>query len=127
MLEKAAERKLYADLCHADIGEHLRVTDRRYDLVFAGDVFIYIGDLSPIFAGVARVLEPGGAFCFSAEMHDGPGDYTLRATLRYAHSEISIRRLAAEHGFAVEEIDSHPVREDQQQPIPGLLVYLTKR
>jgi predicted TPR repeat methyltransferase len=127
MLEKAAARKIYADLFHADIAEHLRATDRRYDLVVAGDVFIYVGDPAPIFAGVARVLEPGGAFCFSVELHDGPGDYTLRPTLRYAHSEASLRRLAAEHGFAVEEIDPHPVREDQQQPIPGLLVYLTKQ
>jgi predicted TPR repeat methyltransferase len=127
MLEKAAARKIYADLFHADIGEHLRATDRRYDLVVAGDVFIYVGDPAPIFAGVAGVIEPGGAFCFSVELHDGPGDYTLRPTLRYAHSEESLRRLAAEHGFTVEEIDRHPVREDQQQPIPGLLVYLTKR
>jgi predicted TPR repeat methyltransferase len=127
MLAKAAERKIYAELFHADAGEHLHTTARRYDLVVAGDVFIYVGELSPIFAGVARVLEPGGAFCFSAELHDGPGDHALRPSLRYAHSEGSIRRRAAEHGFAVDEIDYRPIREDQQQPIPGLLVYLTNR
>jgi len=126
MLEKAAARKVYADLFHADVGEHLRTTARRYDLVIAGDVFVYVGDLEAIFAGVARILDPRGALCFSVEKHDGPGDYVLRRTLRYAHAQAYIARLAAEHGFTVDEIATHPVREDQQQPIPGLLVYLAK-
>lgn len=127
MLEKASARNLYATLFHADAGEHLHATDRRYDLVVAADVFIYIGDLSSVFAGVQRLLEPGGAFCFTTEMNDGDGDYALRTTLRYAHSEAFIRRLAAGHGFTIEAIDKGPVREDQQQPIPGLFVFLTKQ
>jgi predicted TPR repeat methyltransferase len=127
MLDKAAARGIYAALIHADIGEHLHATPERYDLVVAGDVFIYIGDLSTIFSGAARVLEPGGVFCFSTEMNEADTDFTLRTTLRYAHSEAFVRRLAAENGFTVDEIDRRPVREDRRQPIPGLFVFLTKR
>jgi predicted TPR repeat methyltransferase len=125
MLEKAAKRGIYADLVHADIGEYLHATERTYDLVVAGDVFIYIGDLSSIFSGVARVIEPGGWFCFSSEKAEGDDDFALRPTLRYAQSERFIRRLAAENGFAVREIQHQPVREDRHQPIPGLFVYLS--
>jgi predicted TPR repeat methyltransferase len=72
------------------------------------------------------VIDPGGVFCFSTEEADGDVDFALRTTLRYAHSESFIRRLAAENGFAIERIDHRPVREDRHQPIPGLFVYLTK-
>ncbi|MEO7760284.1 MAG: tetratricopeptide repeat protein [Casimicrobiaceae bacterium] len=126
MLEKAAGRHVYAELVHADIGEHLHATGQRYDLVVAGDVFIYIGDLSAIFAGVVRVLDAGGAFCFSAELVDDNEDFVLRSTLRYAQSERFIRRLAREHGFAIDRIDRRPVREDRHQPIAGLFVFLTR-
>jgi predicted TPR repeat methyltransferase len=126
MLEKASKRGIYADLVHADIGEYLQRTERTYDLVVAGDVFIYIGDLSSIFAGVARVIEPGGWFCFSTEEAEGDDEFALRTTLRYAHSERFIRRMAAESGFAIREIQHRPVREDRQQPIPGLFVHLEK-
>jgi len=127
MLEKAKARGIYTDIVHADIGDYLHDTGKTYDLVVAGDVFIYIGDLTRIFAGVSRVLDSGGSFCFSTEMAQGDDEFALRDTLRYAHSERFIRRLADEHGFDIEKIDRRPVREDRHQPIPGLFVFLAKR
>jgi len=127
MLEKAKARGIYTDIVHADIGDYLHDTGKTWDLVVAGDVFIYIGDLTRIFAGVSRVLDSGGSFCFSTEMAQGDDEFALRDTLRYAHSERFIRRLADEHGFDIEKIDRRPVREDRHQPIPGLFVFLAKR
>ena len=95
MLVRAAELNLYRRLVQADVIEFLRSVETTYDLVVAGDVFIYIGDLAPIFEGVRRVIEPGGIFCFSTERADDVHQYELRASARFAQSERYVRRLAA--------------------------------
>ncbi len=67
MLDKARALGVYDDLVHADIGEYLRTTPQRYDLVVSADVYIYVGDLDAVFAGVRRVMVDGGVYCFTAE------------------------------------------------------------
>lgn len=127
MVAQARARGVYDQVEQADLTEFLAAATRRYDLVLAADVFIYVGVLDGVFAGVARVLEPGGVFCFSVEAAGGEADLALRPSLRYVHSERYLRRLAAEHGFEVQAVARHPIREDQQQPIPGLFAWLTRR
>lgn len=127
MLEKAQARGVYDELVAADVVEHLRLTGQRHDLVLSADVFTYIGDLAPVFEGVARVLEPGGLFCFSIELADDTLDFELKPRLTYAHSQRYVQGLAARHGFAVSQTFSQPYREDQSRSLPGLYVYLTRR
>jgi predicted TPR repeat methyltransferase len=127
MLDKARALGVYAQLDRADLVDHLRTTPHRHDLVLAADVFTYLGDLSDVFAGVARVLEPGGWFVFSVERADDGLDFELRGTLRYAHSARYLRTLAASGGFDVGEITEATLREDQRRPIAGLLVLLQRR
>jgi predicted TPR repeat methyltransferase len=110
----------------ADVAEHLQNTAQRHDLVLSADVFIYVGALESVFAGAARVLLPGGVFCFSVESTDDSHDYRLMPSQRYAHSERYLRKLAASHGFAVLKTLAQPIRQDQQQSIDGLYVYLVK-
>lgn len=128
MLEKAQATGRYAQLVHQDIGSFLESTDTRHNLVIAADVFIYVGDLAPVFAGVRRVIETGGLFCFSLELaqHDKGADFELQPTLRFAHSEGYARRLAAEHGFEVAGMKYTPLRQDQRKAIDGLFVFLRK-
>ncbi len=102
-------------------------TDARFDLVVATDVFIYIGDLAPVFAAVRRAMDRG-VFCFTAEeLAPGSGDFQLKPSLRYAHAEASLRRLAEAHGFAPIAVTRGPVREEAQRAIPGLFVCLETR
>ncbi|MDX2217957.1 MAG: tetratricopeptide repeat protein [Burkholderiales bacterium] len=96
------------------------------DVVAATDVFVYVGDLSRIFAETARVLRPGGRFGFSIELADS-GDFTLRATSRFAQSKAYIERLAKEHGFTITDAVDTPIRKEAGVPIPGWLVVLEKR
>lgn len=96
------------------------------DVVAATDVFVYVGDLSRIFAETARVLRPGGRFGFSIELAD-TGDFTLRATSRFAQSKAYIERLAREHGFTITDAADTPIRTEAGVPIPGWLVVLEKR
>ena len=111
MIDKARALDLYDRLVQADLVQHLQSTGQRYDLLLAADVFIYVGDLAPVFAGAARVLEPAGLFCFSVERVQGDADFELKASLRYGQSEGYLRALAAEHGFEVVKTLHHPIRE----------------
>lgn len=128
MLERAEALGVYGELVRADIVEYLDSTEQRFDLLVAADVFIYLGDLSAVFAGVRRVAREGAAFCFSAELPDRDTDgFALLPSLRYAHSPAYVRTLAAQHGFEVERIWQQPIREDQQVPVDGLFVSLVRR
>ena len=125
MLDQSRATGVYTDLVQADISEWLATVQRQDDLVMAADVFIYVGALEPVFAGVARVLAPGGVFAFSVEELSGGEDLRLMPSLRYAHSEAYVRRLAQAHGMQVRHTVRAPIREDQRRPIDGLYVYLT--
>jgi len=126
MLERARELGVYDRLEHADIAEFLARADERHDLVLAADVFIYVGDLGPVFAALERVMARG-VFCFTVEaLADAGGDFALLPSLRYAHSTPYLARLAEAHGFEVVAMTPAPVREDQRQAIEGLYVYLRR-
>jgi predicted TPR repeat methyltransferase len=128
MLDKAQALGLYDRLVHADIVDHLQSTEERYDLVTAADVFIYVGDLEPVFAALDPALETKGIFCFSAECAAAESvDFELLPSLRYAHSERYLRALAARHGFDLLQLIRAPIREDQREPIRGMYVYLARR
>jgi predicted TPR repeat methyltransferase len=134
MLDKARTLGRHDRLVHGDVVEHLQATERRYALVIAADVFVYLGALEPVFAGVQRVLEPGGVFAFSVEAAEeaandadpSPG-YVLRPTLRYAHAEPYVRALARAHGLQVCGTQRHALRQDHGATITGLCVWLRQR
>jgi predicted TPR repeat methyltransferase len=126
MVARASASGCYDAVLQADLADYLHGTDRRHDLLVAADVFIYVGVLERVFAGAARVLEPGGHFCFSVELAPGPDDVVLRPSLRYAHSRGYIRKLAEAHGFEIRATAEHSIREDQGTPIPGLFAWLVR-
>jgi predicted TPR repeat methyltransferase len=123
MLEKARQRQIYDHLLCCDLTEFLQTQGKIFDLAVAADVFVYLGDLSPIFLAVRRALIQGGVFCFSVEAEDD-GDFTLRSTLRYAHSMGYLRRLAEQHQFIVEMIDPQVIRRDAGANINGYLAVM---
>jgi predicted TPR repeat methyltransferase len=86
--------------------------------------FIYVGDLSSLFRSARRILEPGGCLAFTVELPLPGHELQLLPSLRYAHSEAYIRRLADEVGFTTVRITEAPIRHDQATPIAGLYVYL---
>lgn len=126
MLDKARALGVYDDLAQSDLVDFLRNATQTYDLVLSADVFIYVGDLEPVFAGVHRALNAGGVFCFSVERSGNERGFVLNAHQRYAHSERYVRRLAQQHGFALVKMLEHAIREDQREPIPGMYFYLAK-
>jgi predicted TPR repeat methyltransferase len=126
MLARARARQVYDQLVPADITEHLQSTAARYDLVNAADVFTYIGDLTPVFGAVQRVLLPGGVFGFSVEAAADSVDFELHDCLRYAHSRRHVEALARRHGYTLLQCVQQPLREDQRSAIDALYVVLTR-
>ena len=124
MLEQARKLGVYRELIHADLGEFLAATAMRPDLIVAADVFIYVGELTAIFRSLRRILEPGGCLAFTVELAEKGKQIQLLPSLRYAHSEAYIRRLADEARFTGVRIFEAPIRRDQTTPIMGLYVYL---
>lgn len=122
MLDKARERDVYTELECAELTQYL-AGHEEFDLVVAGDVLIYLGDLAPVFAGVKRVLRFDGRFVFSVEAAN-EGDVELGATRRYRHSRVYLEGLAAAYGFEVDAIEDHVLRLEGGNPVGGYLVRL---
>ena len=126
MLDKARAGGLYRSLHHGDVAEHLHATLETYDLMVAADVFVYVGALESVFAGAARVLQPGGCFLYSVEEADAGQRMQLRASARYAHSQRYLTDLAAAQGLAVQHVERQTLRHDQGRAVAGLLVRLER-
>ncbi len=126
MLERAAALGVYDQLHCADLVEHLAHSDARCDLVLAADVFIYVGELDAVFAGVMRVLQPGGWLCFTVEQAHDADAVVLTPQRRYAHSLPYLRGLAARHGLQLLQALPQPIRQQQHAAIPALYVQLRR-
>jgi predicted TPR repeat methyltransferase len=125
MLQKAAERNIYDQLVNADLLAALDERPAGCDLILAGDVFNYVGDLAATFAAVARALRPGGFFAFSIERHDGSG-FVLQTKCRFAHSVAYVRELAENHGLAELHVGEIVVRKENDADVPGWIVVLSQ-
>jgi predicted TPR repeat methyltransferase len=129
MIAQASAKKIYDRLDTADIADALDDEAARpaaYQLVAAADVFVYVNDLAPVAARVARVLAPDGLFAFTVETHAGDG-VKLLPTLRYAHSEAYVRTVLRKAGFGVTRIDRKPIRSEKGVPVDSLVVVSMKR
>jgi predicted TPR repeat methyltransferase len=128
MVAKAAAKKLYDRLETADLVDFLQQETRgetRYNLVIAADVFVYVNELSPIFAAVARLSAAGGLFAFTTESHAG-GGVKLLPTLRYAYAEAHLRALLGAAGFSVPHLAETSVRSEKGRPVESLVVVAQK-
>lgn len=72
------------------------------DLVIATDVFIYVGDLRPVFQQAVHRIPAGGSFIFSTEPLDDGEGFRVLPSGRYAHSEHYISQLAHDFDFDIQ-------------------------
>jgi predicted TPR repeat methyltransferase len=124
MIAQAATKGLYDRLVSAGVAEFLaeEAADAgRYHLVLAADVFVYVNDLAPIFAGIARVLAPDSVLAFTVETHSGDG-VILLPTLRYAYGEACLRNMLGDAGLTVAHLAAASVRSEKGVPVDGLVV-----
>ena len=124
MLAEAAKRGLYADLVKAEAITFLEGEPARFDLVFAADMLVYLGDLGPLFAGAARVLRPGGLFCISIET--GVDPITLLPSGRFAHGPDYVRAMAGQAFTTLEDV-GQDLRLEGRAPVNGRLMVFERR
>jgi predicted TPR repeat methyltransferase len=126
MIEQAKATGLYAELEVNDMLEGLRVRpDACADLVLAADAMVYVPDLVPVLTEVSRVLAAGGLVAFTLERHAGDG-VIIGEGLRYAHSRHYIRTSLVAAGLALSQIEEQSFRNENNMPVPGLVVVAAK-
>lgn len=127
MIEQARSKNLYDRLAAAELVEFLRgEAEASAEFAAAADVFVYIGDLDPVFSAVARVLVPGGLIAFTAQSGDGEG-YFVGPDLRYSHGRDYLCETAERNGFEAADISAASTRKDRGVDVPGWVGVLRKR
>lgn len=126
MVEVARHKGLYTALFAEDLIDFMRHgAAHSYDLVVAADVFVYIGDLQPIFSEATRLLRPSGWFAFTVEAAPaGVDDFVLDHTGRYRHLDGYLHRLARQCGFDEAHFSAAAIRTQKEQPVHGYLCVL---
>lgn len=119
MLSQAENKGIYDRIFEGEITSFLNNDQQRYNLFLATDVFVYLGDLAPIFKAVREKSEPGAIFLFSTEK--GGEGFTLQNTGRYAHAESYIQGLADKTGFSMEKCQPANIRKEKNRWIKGNL------
>jgi predicted TPR repeat methyltransferase len=126
MIERARATGLYARLEVTEMVQGLRnLPDASADLVLAADAMVYLSDLAPLLHEVSRVLVPGGLLAFTVETHGG-GGIILGEGLRYAHSADYVRSAIEAAGLALSQLQNLSNRNEDNTPVPGLVVVATK-
>jgi predicted TPR repeat methyltransferase len=126
MIERARASGLYAQLEVNDMVEGLRGRPRASaDLILAADAMVYLADLAPLLREAARVLAAGGLIAFTVETHGGDG-VILGEGLRYAHGAGYLRAVLGEAGLSLQRLDDASARNEDNAPVPGLVVVATR-
>ena len=122
-----------------DSSIRLSINPTRIDIVLAGDVLVYFGDLIELFSSVSRILKNDtGIFLFSVEklneniqddkwiLSSSDVGYKLLPSARFAHSKEYILKLALNSGFRVLGVKEEVIREDGNNPIVGYIFAMKK-
>jgi predicted TPR repeat methyltransferase len=135
MAARAQAKDLYDRLVVGNFSEVLAgeiAHGAQYDLVLAADVFVYVADLTPVFAEVASVLMPGGIVAFTVETHESDAHEShaheshasieVSPTLRFAHSAPYLHSAIAAAGLKLIAMDKAAIRTEKAAPVTGLVV-----
>ncbi len=124
MIAQAAKHKLYDRFHQVSLVDALSASPTsEFDVITAADVFIYVGEVKQAITDARRILRDGGLFVFSCEATvEGEPDLVLRKSLRYAHSEDSVRAACEAAGFKKIDIEAFDIRNEHGTPVAGFIV-----
>ncbi|MFP4392892.1 MAG: tetratricopeptide repeat protein [Desulfohalobiaceae bacterium] len=126
MLAKAQELGVYHKLIESELTQGLQGLEGQYDCITACDVFVYLGDLEPVFQGVYDRLRPGGLFAFTVESLNESGGLKVSKNTRYKHSREYLDQLSQKVGFSTSCMEDVVLRKEAEEPVQGLGVVLNK-
>ena len=135
--QQEEEENVYTDVVIAECSEYLQTRAEQgrppADLILAGDVLVYMGNLEPLFRNVKSSLSvaPGtpGRFIFSVEkLSDDVGQakngFLLQESARFAHTKQYIEETARSAGLTVLSCSEVPLRSDGGNSINGFIFVL---
>lgn len=123
MLEVAKEKAIYDKLICASLETYLMQPLKQYDLILAGDVFVYIGDLASIFSLLAKNLKQGAYVAFSVEK-TMQQDKLLQNNGRFAHHQNYINQLAKQFHFNILQKKEIVIRSEYNKSVYGYIYLL---
>jgi predicted TPR repeat methyltransferase len=118
MLAEAAQKNVYDDLVASDLNTFLINQNAQFDLILAGDVLVYIGDLNTLFKNIHHALRTQGLFIFNAEISDTT-EFTMNQSGRFSHRKDYLDKLASEHQFKIIYYKKVITRLQNNQPVYG--------
>jgi predicted TPR repeat methyltransferase len=126
MIERARLTGLYAQLEVTGMVQGLSSKpDASAELVLAADAMVYLADIAPLLREARRVLVSGGLLAFTMETHGGDG-VILGEGLRYAHGAAYVRASIRDAGLALSQLDELSARNEDNTPVPGLVMVAAK-
>jgi predicted TPR repeat methyltransferase len=125
MLAVAAQKYIYDNLIQSDILLFLEHKEEAFDLIMAGDLLVYFGELTGFFSAVQKALRVNGLFIFNAEITD-EADYVLSESGRFKHSKKYLDTLIAHSRFTLVTYQVARMRTQNHQPVFGHLYLLKK-
>ena len=125
MVREAEKKNIYDALYIDDIVDGLDSLKTNFDLFISADIFIYIGDLLPIFGSIKKHSKKESLFVFSTE-HTDRDDFVLQNSGRYAHSKDYILSIAKKSGFQLEYFTPSNLRKEVNKWIIGG-IYVLRR
>lgn len=127
MVEAAGKKDIYDDLHIANIHTTLKSINNA-DLIVAGDVLSYLGDLAETFELTHTALKDKHYFAFSVELHpEEQPDYILQKTARFKHSRSYIENLCQQYHFNVMSQKEVTLRTQNNQPVAGVIFVLQSK
>jgi len=125
MLAKAQGRGVYDELAEGEMVEYLGGVRTGFDLIFAADSLIYLGDLGPFFAAAAGALRPGGLLAATLETTTrGAWEQTISG--RFAHAPKAFIAAGAARGFSLRAVRRGFLRLEAHRRVYGALVVLER-
>ncbi len=120
MVAQAAAKGLYDRLAVTDLAAFLEAEPAASaDLVVAADVFVYIGDLAPVFSAVARVLRPGGVLALTGQRRQA--GVAVGPDMRFAHAIAYLRETLIAAGLEPLVIRENQARREKGVEVPGYI------
>ncbi len=120
MLEVAAQKSIYDLLATQDLQSFNEANRGRYDLIIAGDVLVYSGDLSALFMSIKTALRPSGLLICNTEITTEK-DYTMNQSGRFSHQKEYLEQLAKQHHFKTLHYEKIMTRQQNNEPVYGHL------
>lgn len=126
MLQQALRRGLYSALDQAELGAYLIARPQSFDIIVAGDVLCYFGELGDLTRQAANSLRPDGLLIVSAEAVSGAGPYRLHEGGRYAHDPAYLQESLITAGLTLVELVPLVLRYEGGKPVEGVLAVARK-